>query len=415
MEDPKIGSVNFEIQVHSNFYFYFLSLIKIEFNRNVATAGLLLDGIDFKININPEFWNSIKVDGYKKNQFLLLHELYHIIFKHFSLHKEYDDKTLFNIATDCYINYELIELIFKDKQYFIEGGVWYEDIGVPSNTVKEGSDSIYRYLLTSNNENFKSLYNQVENSSKTLLIDHDLWKQIEKSEIDAEILAKALSSSVDNLMKEANSYSKDMGFLPASVRRLIDELFKRKESKINWKKQLRNFISLYSNKIFVKKSFTKPSKYFDDATTMKIKFKPKIAVIIDTSGSMTNLDIVDAFTELSIISKRSEFDIKVIECDADITNDSIYDYKNIETVKNRMKSKGIVGGGGTVVDPAILHINRNCKDVASIIYITDGYVDPPKVNPLKPFIVILTSKGLSLERFKNNWRNKFKILKIDEV
>ena len=69
--------------------------------------------------------------------------------------------------------------------------------------------------------------------------------------------------------------------------------------------------------------------------------------------------------------------------------------------------------GGTVVDPAIAYINKECKDVASIVYLTDGYVSLTKVKPLKPMIVVLTSNGISIESFRSSWGNNFKILKID--
>lgn len=415
MSNPRIGSVNYEIQVHSDFYFYFLSLTKIEFNNSVQTAGLSISGIDYKITINPDFWTSISDTQYKKNQFLLLHELYHLILRHHSIYKQYNDIHLFNIASDCYINYELIESVFKSKSYFIEGGVWYDDIGVPEEVVKLGSDSIYRYLETSSNENFKSLYDQVKDNDVKVIVDHNLWKEIEKSDISSEIIEKAIQAQIENQIKEADKYSKSWGNLPAFLNRIISDILSKKESKIDWKKELSKFISLFSNRIFVKKSFNKPSKFFDDATTIKVKFKPKIAVIIDTSGSMSSTDITEAFSELISIYKKSEYDIKIIETDAEIHADSVYDFKSVQSVINRIKNKGVIGGGGTLVDPAIKHINTKLTDIASIIYITDGHVDAPKIKPLKPMIILLSSNGETINNFKKRWSNNFKILKIDEV
>lgn len=416
MINPRIGSVNFEIQTHSDFYFYFLSLTKIEFSNEVETAALILDNINFKICINPSFWSSLQDTRYKKHQFLLIHELYHLILKHYSIHKEYNDFTLFSIATDCYINYEIINKIFsKDKSYFIEGGVWYEEIGVPLDVVSEGSDSVYRYLQTSNNQNFKNLYDQVKNNQVKVLIDHSSWKDLKSDGISDNVLEKAIQNQIESQIIEASNYSRDIGSLPSSIGRIISDILNRKKSKIDWKKELSKFISLFSNKIFVKKSYNKPSKFFDDATTIKVKFKPRICIIIDTSGSMRSNDIVEAFNEVISISKKSDHDIKVIECDATITKDSVYDFVNIKQIESRLASKKVIGGGGTQVDPAIAYINKNCKDIASIIYITDGYVNLPVVKPLKPMIVVLSSGGMSIDNFKQTWSNKFKTLKIDEV
>ena len=170
---------------------------------------------------------------------------------------------------------------------------------------------------------------------------------------------------------------------------------------------------MFSNKIIIKKSYTKPSKFFDDVTMFKVKFKPKIVVIVDTSGSMNGKGIEEAFSELDNIGKKSKMDILVVECDASITKDSIYPYKNSKELLSRLATKGYSGGGGTVVDPAIAYINKECKDVASIVYLTDGYVSLTKVKPLKPMIVVLTSNGISIESFRSSWGNNFKTLKID--
>ena len=417
MNNPKIGDVNYEIQVHSNFYFYFLSLININFTNKVQTAGLILEGVNFEVNINPEYWKSISIGSrlYEKNQFLLLHELYHIILKHYRVYKDYDDFTLFNIATDMYINEQLINDIFKSKSFFPEGGIWYEDdrSKVPLNIVKEGSDSIYFYLKNSKDDNFKDFYNSIKESECSVVIDHDLWKLSDGSGVSDEILKKSIEAQINKILTEANKLNKNQGNIPSFLRKLLDELLSIKESKINWKKELSNFVNLFSNKIFIKKSYTKPSKFFEDVTTFKVKFKPKIAVIIDTSGSMGGEGIKDAFSELVVIGKKSDLDIIVVECDAQVTEDSIYEYKGFDALSKRLISKGYVGGGGTIVDPAIAYINKNCKDVASIIYLTDGYVSPSNVNPLKPMIVVLTSNGDTVQNFSKKWGKNFKILKID--
>ena len=413
--NPKIGDVNYELQAHSNFYFYFLSLISIRFSNSLTTAGLVLNGINFEINLNPDFWLSIDSKNHKKNQFLLLHELHHLIFKHYRIYKDYDDFDLFNISTDAYINYIVIDEIFKDKSYFIEGGIWYDDdnMKVPIDIVKEGTDAIYNFLKKSNNPKFKDLYNQCASKGKQLIIDHDLWKKLEKSEVSQEVLDKTIEAQVNKILLEANALNRNQGTIPGFLKKFISDLLNANISKIDWKNELKSFIGLFSNKIIIKKSYTKPSKFFDDVTMFKVKFKPKIVVIVDTSGSMNGKNIEEAFSELDNIGKKSKMDILVVECDASITKDSIYPYKNSTELLSRLATKGYSGGGGTVVDPAIAYINKECKDVASIVYLTDGYVSLTKVKPLKPMIVVLTSNGISIESFRSSWGNNFKILKID--
>ena len=105
--------------------------------------------------------------------------------------------------------------------------------------------------------------------------------------------------------------------------------------------------------------------------------------------------------------------LKIIECDAAVSKESIWIYKSKKDLNNRLKN-GFIGGGGTEVDPAINYINKNIRDVKIAIYITDGCVSPPSVNHNYKLIVILTrSSKKTIKEISETWRNnKYTILKI---
>lgn len=416
------GNIVFKILNEvSDFYYFFINLVNVEFTNNpkVPTAGLRLDTINFTIEINKDFWEIIESENsYKKRMFLLIHELYHLLYKHYLLIKDYDDKLLFNIAADAYINRTIIYSLFgNDKNsYFIQGGVWWEELEIPVGIVDSGTDAVYKYLSNPKNQNetFKKLYNSCKGGIQIFIKGHDGWKELENSSISPEVLAEAISSNIDSLILEANSMSKQAGLISKGVKNIIDKLLTKKVSVINWKKELESFIQLFSSKIYLKKSYFKRSKFFDDAFALKIKFKPKIAVIVDTSGSMSGDLIIQAFQELEHISKKADLDIIVIECDADITKDSVYEYKNLSTLVDRLKKTGYIGGGGTLVDPALDYINNEVSDIASVVYLTDGYVPKPLIKIKYPLFVGLVG-SVEPQAFKKQWENiNCKIIKINK-
>lgn len=116
--------------------------------------------------------------------------------------------------------------------------------------------------------------------------------------------------------------------------------------------------------------------------------QPKVAVVIDTSGSMCGRDIRECLGEaLTILQVSSE--LILISCDADV-----HDVKRV--VKERDIPLTLHGGGGTDMRVGIEEALRHDPDI--IVLFTDGYTPFPEKPPRKgikpiPLIVVITPDG----------------------
>lgn len=70
----------------------------------------------------------------------------------------------------------------------------------------------------------------------------------------------------------------------------------------------------------------RPSKRLPDARGTRLKRKPNICVVIDTSGSINMNDFSNFISEVNHIYKTG-VDITIIECDTNITKICKYDKK----------------------------------------------------------------------------------------
>jgi predicted metal-dependent peptidase len=104
--------------------------------------------------------------------------------------------------------------------------------------------------------------------------------------------------------------------------------------------------------------------------------KPKVAVGVDTSGSMGTEDLETALRETQGVIKAVGGDIRFLACDAAVHSNK--KVKNIKEVMGLMK-----GGGGTSFKPIFKAVEdlkpRDKPDV--FIFITDGGGDAPMLPP----------------------------------
>ena len=120
----------------------------------------------------------------------------------------------------------------------------------------------------------------------------------------------------------------------------------------------------------------------------------KIAVAIDTSGSVDDEMIAKIFNEIFEILAKRKHEITVIECDAEVQR--VYKARNRSEIQ-----KKVMGRGGTWFSPVIDYINNDkyFRD-ALLIYFTDGYGEReiPKPRTYRNIWVVFGGeKNLSLK------------------
>jgi predicted metal-dependent peptidase len=117
----------------------------------------------------------------------------------------------------------------------------------------------------------------------------------------------------------------------------------------------------------------------------KKKLKHKILFAVDTSGSVSNKDLEEAYSELYHMYKKG-VSIDVIHWDTRVVHE--YTYKGEHTFPRKTN-------GGTQITAAIDYFKDHHKDYSSFIIFTDGYVEETNYRSIVPTLTIVCSGGTS--------------------
>lgn len=268
----------------------------------------------------------------------------------------FGDKERLNMATDCEVN-SYIPVLQKDP-YCYPARFNLED--------RKGSKYYYEHLPNQDDSS------EIEN--------HSTWNQF-KDVSDAE--KELISQQIDHMAKQtAEQVQRIAGTIPGEFAGYIDSLFKQKPSIFNWKSYFRRMLGTIRD-VELKKTRKKESSRFPDASGLKHKKKASIFLVIDTSGSVSDSDLNDFFSEINHIWKAGTR-VTICECDSKIQR--VYEYTG--------KWDGSVSGrGGTVMYDAIEFFNQRRRDYQSIIFFTDGYVESDLIKIMGNAIWVITSDG----------------------
>ena len=354
------------------FYGLFLIGLNKELDNNIPTACVAPDKINTKLKVNPEFWETLDE---KTKLGVLKHELLHICFFHLINWDRFDNKKVYNMAADLEIN----QYINSD----MKGEAW-DGLEIDSPTFaplnlepKKGTEYYYKKLMQEIQDNPEGDIAKMAEEGGFVM---DLEEMMEgMSEAEKKLIAK----QIDQQLKEITESNKDKGrgFVPGEMQDYIDSLFEIVEPVIDWKSYLRRFNSM-STMVYTKKTRRKPNRRFETGPALKIKQKKRTLVAIDTSGSVSNDDLIEFFNEIYHIYKSGTY-VDIIECDAKIQR--VYEYKG---ERNEIEVKG---RGGTDFEPVMRYLVESKNRYANLIYLTDGECTAPKTQPIKPMLWVHSS------------------------
>jgi predicted metal-dependent peptidase len=337
------------------FYGLFLVGLNKVYTDKIPTAGVSQHGIGVQLAVNPDFFTDLN-DKHRIG--LLKHELLHISFGHLLIRDQYSDKKLFNIAADLEINQ------YIDDDYLPDGGITmnsFPELDLPA----RAGTKIYYDLLEQARENgscpsLDELMDQMDGSTP---YDHSTWDDFEDL---PEAEKKLIQKQVEHQLKEnAEMTEKRCGNIPGELADLIQRLRHVEPPKFDWKGYLRRFVG-NSSIVYTKKLRRKYNKRYFENPGLKIKFKNHICVGVDTSGSVSQSELNEFFSELNHMHKTGH-KITIVQCDTKIN--SIKDF-------NPKCDWEIHGRGGTSFQPVIDHYNDHGRYTA-LIYFTDGEAWPP--------------------------------------
>jgi len=355
-KQQSLSKISKELMLKEPYYGFFLIMLNKMWRKDLPTAGVSKNGINYQLAINEEFWTSLS----EKHQMgLLKHELLHIAFGHLVSFGSFRNKKLANVAMDMEINQ------YIDSEYLPDGGINindYEDLDLD---IKAGCRYYYDKLQqlkdekdkngTCGNDEMDKLLDNIDNGD---VPDHSTWEEFDDlSEAEKKLIEKQLQKVLSDAKEQT---IKKRGNVPGEIEGviIIEEIVK---PKFDWRSYVRRF-SGTSTKVFTKKIRRKENRRYDENPGLKIKMKQHMLLAIDTSGSVSNAELTEFMNEIHHIYKAG-VDITIVQCDTSIN--SIEEYKG----KNELNVKG---RGGTEFDPVLDYYNANQKKYTSLVYFTDG-------------------------------------------
>ena len=355
------------------FYAHFLSGVIREVTDKVPTAAVGFKSGKIALYVNENFFLK-ELRSMTERVAVIKHETLHIIFKHlFRMKTKSYDNQLFNIAADIVVNQLIAPWKLPDSAVTLET---FPELKLPKDKSVEWYYENLKKKASKDPEYKKRL---IEISEQGTHSDHKMWGENENFSMEV------VETEVDRMIIQAKDRTprKDHGTIPLGIKSLIQSIIEKRNPQIDWKRALKLFSST-SRRTRVYHTMKRFSKRFGTRPGIKIKRFQKLAVAIDTSGSINIDDFNTFFSEIHSMWKFGA-EVHVLECDADVQKKYSYRGRTPEFVH---------GGGGTSFDPVFEHIRSNrFERYDGCIYLTDGYAPEPKIKPPCKVFWCITKDG----------------------
>lgn len=310
----------------------------------------------------------------KETQFLFGHEVLHNIYEHLGRSRDNKhDPQLSNIAADFAVNGDLVQA----------------KIGQLITTVPALHDT--KFYDWSMEEIYDHLYENAEKIDIDDLVEQLLDEHLDGSDgsdgggepqedEDGNLKSKSKPKYSEEQKKEIRDQIKeamlnaekqagsDAGNIPAGVARMIKDL---KHPKMNWRELLQQTIesTMKSDYSFMRRSrkgwqndFILPGMIPEQTID--------IAIAVDMSGSISNEQARDFFSEIkAIMDMYTDFKVQLWCFDTKVYNYAKFDATNLDEIMDYVPE----GGGGTMFECNWDFMKENEIEPARLILFTDGY------------------------------------------
>jgi len=343
LDYPWFGNLSMRIRVESKPKEWFLA-------QGAPCATFCVDGTS--MFYNPEFAATLTDDELVG---VFAHEVCHCAFLHMFRRGARDPED-FNIAADYVVNAELIRAGFT-----LPKDVYYD-----KNYLGMGVETVYAQIHDPNKKK-KGKNGGGKGASTGVVLDAPQPGDESgdgKDKGEGKAGSKSMSESDWQVaVEQATNTAKACGNLPAGIAVTVQKL---NESTENWKATLREFIS---NTVPSDYSWTSPNRrhianniYLPGMVKENIG---KIAVAVDTSGSISD-QVLAAFTsELNAIAHETKPEgITVLYCDTQVNK--VEEFSNEDEIELHA-----VGRGGTSFIPVFDAISKWDEKPVCLLYFTD--------------------------------------------
>ena len=385
IEDAISDSV-FELLIYEPFYGHVISSLNRVISEEIPTACIAIEKDIITMKINPNFF--LKKLSKEERISVLKHEVLHFLFYHLSC-KFNGDRLIFNIAADLVVNqflnpipkgaiflsgFSVLNLLpYESIEYYFD-----KILGLASDMKKQG-------WVPGGKKKFD--WKKLSNPRSAILLEsisrdwdfsaHDSWGKIELTDLASktkigEILARAKEATPKNFW----------GMIPREIQQIINA-HSSKDSSIDWRSAIRILGNRCSAKSISMSKKRISKRYATRPGLRTISKKRKLAIAIDTSGSIQHYLLADFMKEIQAIKKTGAL-ITIILCDCKIQ------YEFELKLESEIKFQG---GGGTLFDPVFERINKERNPFDGILYLTDGYANKPTIRPKSRLLWVISPNG----------------------
>lgn len=233
------------------------------------------------------------------------------------------------------------------------------------------------------------------------LDSHDEWTKNLGQTSDLNALSRKIDQYVANTALDAYRMVRNRGTIPSNVQEMINELLE--PPRVPYYQIIRNLVkgSRFSKFQVAYSRVNKKRTYAfvigDELNIPQISpfpgkkrdFTFHISILIDTSGSMSKEDIMEALSGIrDIIENDKHCLTHVVECDAQVHRD--YVVKRINDI-----CKDVRGRGGTTLYPGLKKCMEHKSDITLVF--TDGYCESineiPKKKLPKKIVWVVSPNG----------------------
>lgn len=372
-----IVNISKKLLYKNAFYGHFALSVEKKISDKVDTACVHFNGINMEMHFNPTFTSKLT----EKQQIgLMEHELGHILFFHLLYSENYKNKDAYNIACDMVINQ------YIDPDYLPPHPCLPSSF--PELKLEAFKDANYYYnaIIKDQDESprLKKLLSHMASGGKTLF-SHELWSDSNISPQISNLIKKQIEHQIKDVYE--NNLQKNTGAIPGFLRKFVLDLYIKEKPITNWRTVVNNFTSFCDDQT-VRVTKNRLNKRFEDFEAITLKRKKTILIGVDTSGSISDVELQKFFQQILHIHKAgSEIDI----CEWDVGIQRIYKFDKNKIIKN--KSNNICGGGGTNPLKVIEELNKN-KQYTGAIMFSDGHIGGEWLKKVsKPILWIITKSG----------------------
>ncbi len=378
MSDAELKILKARNQMICNDPFFATLALRLIVVKDDSCDTMWTDGV--RIGYNEEFVNKITLDEVKG---VIVHEVLHCANKH-HLRRGTRENKKWNVACDYAINYILKSAGYKLPEGCLDNSAYHN----------KSAEEIYS-LLPDDNGNGGGAGGSGNGGGGMMpgeVRDYDPHQKNQTGQTPTESEKAEAGTEWDMAINNAQKAAKAMGKnINDHIKRMIDDIT---EAKVPWKEVITRFIQdevarndyswMRPNVRHMQRGFILPSLYSHTFG--------KVALAIDTSGSVSNAEVVEMISEVIGIleiyeGSTNEVTLPVIYCDTQVRG---VDYLAIGDEPNPQ------GGGGTDFRPVFDHLSELEEDTrpVALIYMTDGYCDLfPSKAPDIPVIWGLTERN----------------------